>query len=283
MRKIILLASATICTLFLTQLSEFADGKMDIMQSKAPDYINSDGTNFVPEEVNYQTVDELESMLFQKKYTKEPLEMRLSRIEKKMFGMTQQNSNYSARLDKLMAASSVITGKPGSPEYWSARRNQDIAKANSYNSYAQDPYSSYNYGQGQQNQSKLREKFSQIGSILKGGQLTGYTPPISQDPYQYAPQQGMQYGQYGNGQNQPAYYSTNNNQNYNPYTGYRQQSFSNAPYLPPYANSGNRSSQDGQYLDVFSNSGGEQYNSRDGYKDNGMGSTGGGMGVKIIY
>lgn len=259
MNKCLLYLFAILSGILLVQFMQVVKAeKIIIQRPAAPTYINSDGTTYVPNAVNYPKVNDLETLIFNNNYGDQPLELRLARLESSVFGAVQ-SGNYNDRLNRLISASSILTGTPSGYTYYGGQ--------NSTNSYS-DQTSGTNVST--KNTSKGKNGLSNLANLLMGGgKMTGYTPPVYQDPYYAQPY-------YGYSQTCPPY--NGRNPSYNPNYNTQQQ-FGTLPYIPSYANSTN-----GRMTDIFSNGSGNEFYYTDGtgrfMRD--MRSTGGGVGVSII-
>jgi|GEM_PF-4707162 len=154
--------------------------KVVVQHPAPPEYMNLDGTTYVPSSVNYPRVNELEKLIFQAEFHDQPLEIRLSRLEQRVFGATQRG-DLNARLDKLAGASTILTSNP-----------QTVQGANAG--------------------TKAKSGLANLAKLIGGGQLTGYTPPVYYDPYYAQPYYTNAQQPYG------ANYPTYNNSNFNSYS-----------------------------------------------------------------
>ncbi len=153
--------------------------KVVIEYPAAPVYLNSDGTQYSSNGVNYPKVNELEKLILNANFSDQPLDIRLARLEQRIFGASQRG-DFNYRVEKLMDASKIL--------------------ANNQTAYS---------AQEENSGTKAKKGLSNLAKLLTGGQLTGYTPPVYMDPYYAQPY-------YSNTQ-QPysANYPTYNNNNFN--------------------------------------------------------------------
>lgn len=152
--------------------------KVVVQYPAGPEYMNSDGTTYAPNSVNYPRVNELEKLIFNSEFRNQPIETRLSRLEQRVFGATQRG-DLNTRLDKLISASTILAGD-----------SQVVT-------------------QGTNAGTKAKNSFGNLAKLLTGGQMTGYTPPVYYDPYYAQPYYSSTQQPYG------ANYPTYNNSNVN--------------------------------------------------------------------
>ncbi len=175
--------------------------KVVVQYPAEPEYLNSDGSTYTSNDVNYPRVNELEKLIFNSEYREQPLEIRLARLEQRIFGAAQRG-DLNARLDRLSSASTIL------------KRNSQAA-------------------QGANTATKAKNSLSNLTKLLTGGQLTGYTPPVYYDPYYAQPYYTNTQQPYG--ANYPIY--NNSNFNTSKFTSYPYvPQFSNGTWGQPQKN-----------------------------------------------
>lgn len=238
--------------LFLIVFCQSVQAKTVIVQHpSAPSYLNYDGSAYNPEDVNYPKINELEKLIFNNNYSKQPIEYRLARLERSVFGAIQRG-NLNDRVDKLASASAILN-----------------TQNNSLGNYLTQKVLGTDNGTSA---TKAKRGLSNLASLLLGGQMTGYTPPVTQDPY---------YNQQNYCTPQSTYPQT---YSYAPtYAPMKiKRNFGNLPFVPQYS-TGNYGQVGGPYSDLYSAGSGDEFYMDDGRYHKDLRSTGGGVGVKVIY
>lgn len=96
--------------ILLILLSQVAFGTTNLPKAETPMYMNSDGSLYNPQEVAYPKVTQIEQIILNKTYESEPIDIRLERLERKIFRRTFSNYSLAQRMDNLtnsVAESSV--------------------------------------------------------------------------------------------------------------------------------------------------------------------------------
>ncbi len=290
MKKVIL------CLMFLTTMQcAFCEIAIDnLPQIK---YRNPDGTEFVPNSASYPKISEIEKLTFNKTFEDEPIEIRLSRLESKLYRKDYSNLSLAQRVETIEnTLDEKSVGNKGKNTLSSLEKkvfnktydkesaqerierleksilganqcgdlNSRIATLKTASSSLEEQtrqladMQQYNFQNDPYRvQNGLKNMVKNFFSPFSQGSMTGFTPPVNSSPY-YQP-----YSAYQNPA-QTMYNNAWNNIN-NPY---------GASY--PQNNGGT------YYRDIFQDNGGDEMYYTDGqyYKD--LRSTSGGCGVTII-
>ncbi len=87
--------------ILLIMLSQVAFGTTNLPKVETPMYMNSDGSLYNPQEVAYPKVTQIEQIILNKTYESEPIDIRLERLERKIFRRTFSNYSLAQRMDNL--------------------------------------------------------------------------------------------------------------------------------------------------------------------------------------
>ena len=77
------------------------EAQIVIEQLPDVEYKNYDGTTFIPNSENYPRISKIEEMLFLKTFEQEPIEIRLKRIEQKLYKKENINLALSERVELI--------------------------------------------------------------------------------------------------------------------------------------------------------------------------------------
>lgn len=260
-------------------------------------YRNPDGTEFVPNSASYPKISEIERLTFNKTFEDEPIEIRLSRLESKLYKKDYSQNSLAQRVETientldekcisnkekntLASLEKKIFNQTYSNQSAKERverleksvlganqcgdLNSRIATLKTASSSLEDQsrqlanMQQYNFqNDPYRPQNGLKNMVKNFFSPFSGGSMTGFSPPVTSSPY-YQPYSAYQ----------------------NPAQNMYNRAWNNINTNQPYANP--QGANNTFYRDIFQDNGGDEMYYTDGqhYKD--LRSTSGGCGVTII-
>ncbi len=88
----------------LILLTQVAFGATNLPKVEEPMYMNADGSLYNPKEVAYPKVTQIEQIVLNKAYESEPIDIRLDRLERKIFKRTFSNYSLEQRMENLTSS-----------------------------------------------------------------------------------------------------------------------------------------------------------------------------------
>lgn len=264
-------------------------------------YLNPDGTKYNENSSNYPKIDEFEMRLFEKKYTAEPIEIRLNRIENKIFRrisngvpLTQRMSKISMHFDRKDISQSDFAMLNKIEKKVFGLEQEDDMQARierlEVNVFGMFQDGDYKKRISLLSKATLKEKvkeqqyqpFYPYGPVKKSfmnkfkGTMTGYTLPTSQQ-YCQIPQPTHTYNNY----NSNSYPQIPNYQRYqNPYQAYTREQMQKVHQN--YDSFFGKNVYNNDFQEMFSADVADEIYNEDGTFRKYKSKSKGGVGVKII-
>ncbi len=281
--------------LCLAMLLSIQNAYCEIVFDNLPEvkYRNPDGTEFVPNSASYPKISEIEKLTFNRTFEDEPIEIRLSRLESKLYKKDYSSQSLAQRVE---AIENTLDEKSIS------RKDKNTLSS------LEKKIFNKTYDQ-ESSQSRIQRLERSVLGANQSGNLTSrietlkvassslenQSKQLAQMPYQnfqndpYQPQNGFKnaiknaFNMFSQGSMTGFSPSVNSFPNYQPYSA---NNMYNGAYQP-YQNQGQgfyypTPQNNTYYRDIYKDNSGDEMYYTDGqyYKD--LRSTSGGMGVTII-